>query len=200
MRGLLGGLFEPGFYTPEQVGQLLGFREGWSDTGARHVTALDILSWACDPGGGIRLTLLARLEADPFGAWMGQRGPLPPDSFAACVLYDLERAMARLNVLEHAVLGLSILGFSDEEIAAVIDPDSVLPLDKEHLRHHNEATRRLEARRKRIARMLYGRPKRGARGAGSVRDENGDLVHVGGLASKVARYMNEPSPRRSDAV
>lgn len=194
-----GGLFDPEpAYTPEQVEQLLGLHESWSDTGPKHVTALDIMSWARDPGGGIRIGLLARLEADATSsAWMGQRGPLPPDSLAACILYDFDLALKRLDLFEQAIAALTVMGFSPQEIAALIDPDAVVPLDSQHLRRGGKAFRELDRRRQRITRTLYGRPKRDGAGK-KVEDANGDVVHVGGLISKLVSYMNNPPRRRDD--
>ncbi len=114
---------------------------------------------------------------------MAQRGPLPPDSLAACILYDFERAVKRLDVFEQAVIALTAFGFSTDEIASVIDPDGVIPLDRRELRH------KLVDRRKRIARALYGRPKRDAEGR-TVKDEEDNVVHVGGLIPKLVRLMN----------
>lgn len=170
-------------YTLVQVERLLGFYEGTSRTGSRHVTILDLLSWVRDPGGATVWYSLA-LGADPKWAWMARRGPLPPDSSAACVLWDFERAVRQLKLLEQAVVALTVAGFSPSEIAAVIDPDGVID-DADALRR----ARTLDNRKKRIARLLYGRPKRDAQGR-TVVDERGDVLYTGGVAAKLARYMN----------
>lgn len=153
------------------------------------------MSWARDPGSGIRVGLLARLEAeaDTSSAWMGQRGPLPPDSLAACIMYDFERAVTRLELFERAVVGLTVMGFTPQEIAALVDPDAVMPLDPQHLRRGSKDSKELDRRRKRIERALYGRPKRDAEGR-EVHDENDDVVHVGGVVSKLTRLMNGREP------
>ncbi len=106
-------------YTRRAVERLLGLREEWGvPDGHRDVTILDLLSWAHDPGGDYTWTALA-YENEP-DAWTARRGPLRPDSVVACILYDFLRAMRRLNVLEGAIVSLTVFGYSRREIAELL--------------------------------------------------------------------------------
>lgn len=171
-------------YTPRQVEVLIGLWEGFGRQGTRHVTALDLICWAQDPGGDLSWFHLLQRE-DPGAVWTARRGPLRPDSEMACVLYDLECAVRRLPLLEQAVLALTVFGFTPTEIATVIDPDRVI--DDEDLDH--DSSRELGSRRRRIARLLEGRPRRDSEG-NYVRDEDGNLVYTSGVAVRLARMMN----------
>jgi hypothetical protein len=106
-------------YSVEQVARLIGLREGWGSEGRRHVTVVDLLSWARDPGGTALWFALAS-EGDPAHAWMARRGPLPPHSGAAAVLWDFLRAVKTLSLREQAVVALSAFGFRTREIGQLL--------------------------------------------------------------------------------
>jgi hypothetical protein len=158
------------FYTQDAVARLLGLGEDWAAQGHRDVTVLDLLSWASDAGG-----MALRDETDVDG-WMAKRGPLAPDSEAATILYDFMRAAARLSVLEHAVVALTVCGFTEAEISEV-------------LRDSNNDKGRYRLSQQRVSRILNGRPKRDAAGE-PVKDADGFTVYTGGVVPKLTRLMN----------
>lgn len=143
---------------------LLGLRESPGRHGRRHVTVLDLLSWAEDPGGDRVYSFAARQEAN---AWMARRGPLAPDSDAACVLYDFERGMKELSLMEQAVVALTVTGFSEAQIGAL-----------------------LGMRQQRVSRLLRGRTVYDAGTKEPVRDAEGDIARRGGIISKLTERMN----------
>lgn len=162
-------------YSVDEVRHLLGLEMG--------ISALDVLSWLRDPGGDRTQQMLALKNETAKTAWMARRGPLPVDSDLAAAVYDLFAAMSRLRrerqiaPAEHAIAALTLMGFSPREIAQVID------LDGPRTFHQ------LEARRKRVTRMLLGRPKRDREGQ-VVLDENDDPVRIGGLVTRITTAMN----------
>lgn len=178
----------PDTYTIDDIKRLLGLHEDPGPSGERDVTIADILSWANDAGG---MHLVNRQEAE---AWMARRGPLDPDSPEACILYDFQRAMKELPLAEEAIIALTAMGFSPTDIAAVVDPDAVL--DLRQTLDYREAMRLkklLDSRRKRISRLIKGRPRRDAHGQ-VVRDERGVIVRTTGQAVKdLHRGMNRES-------
>lgn len=111
-------------YTEATVAKLLGLREGWGTSGARHVTIVDLISWARDPGGDtVWYRLLSRLprSSDDAGrAWMARRGPLQPDGEVATLLWDLLMAIASLPDREQAVVALTAFGFTQRQIGEVL--------------------------------------------------------------------------------
>lgn len=166
-------------YSVEAVERLLGLHEPRGSRGHRDVTIADIISWASDPGGDeIWRWLLERNVGRDV--WMARRGPLAPDSAIACVLYDFGRAMKRLPLGHQAIVALTAMGFSPTEIAEVLDPASLTSSQPDR--------RSVESKRRRIARVLEGTPKRDREGQ-PVRDEDGATIMVGGAARKLARYM-----------
>jgi hypothetical protein len=159
----------PDTYTLQSVERLLGYYEPWSSQGERNVTILDLLSWARDPGG---MHLHREDEID----WTWRRGPLAPHSDDASTLWDffiaikrlrMRKAPPKLSLQEHAVLALTICGFTENEIARVLGWPN----------------------QQRVSRVLVGRPKRDGQGQ-EVRDEHGAVIYVGGIARKVTRAMN----------
>jgi hypothetical protein len=154
-------------YSLETVSRLLGLGEDWAAQGHRDVTVLDLLSWARDPGG---MALRDDTEVD---AWMAKRGPLAHHSEEATVLFDFMRAVRKLSLLEHAVVALTICGFTETEMAELL--------------YDKKAGHRIS--RQRVGRILNGRPKRDAAGE-PVKDEQGFTIYTGGVVPKLARHMN----------
>jgi hypothetical protein len=111
----------PHSYDFEEVAKLLGLRESWADSGLRHITVVDLLSWARDPGTS-NLYYEGALEHEPGTAWMARRGPLDPSSEEACVLWDLLRAMRSpsLELREQGAIALKAFGFTNGEIAQLL--------------------------------------------------------------------------------
>jgi hypothetical protein len=118
-----------GSYTPKQVARLLGLHEAsvprtppLVSTARRHITILDVVSWLHDPGGD--QTVYHRLlRGGHPEAWHWKRGPLPPDSTLALILWDFERAMKRYgqeDLKAEATLALTVFGFNDGEIALLL--------------------------------------------------------------------------------
>jgi hypothetical protein len=163
--GLDGRSYLTPVYTRDAVARLLGLEEDWASQGRRDVTVLDLLSWARDPGG---MSLRDDTEVD---AWMARRGPLLPDSEPATILYDFMRATSRLSLLEHAVVALTVCGFSESEMASVLR-DGRAPISQQ-----------------RVGRILHGRPKRDSAGS-KVTDEQGFTIYTGGVVGKLTREMN----------
>jgi hypothetical protein len=184
-----------GRYTRAVVERLLGMHESESNTGVRHTTVIDILSWARDPGGDLTWLQLVRSN-DPEVAWRVRRGPLDLESPAALLLWDFLRAMTQLSTFEQAIVALRAFGFSPTEIGAVIDPDSILPLEQE--RHGKFVlSKELDGRRKRIVRALEGREMtKVAEGKRTlVTDEEGNVIYRGGAVRKLTRLMNKGGAR-----
>jgi hypothetical protein len=100
-------------YDFRTVCVLLGLKEGKGFGGKRHVTLVDLLSWARDPGGDHIWQHLAAQEPD---GWTARRGPLAPDSELACVLWDLLAAVRMLTLREKAIVALKAFGFTTREI------------------------------------------------------------------------------------
>ncbi|MFL5738053.1 MAG: hypothetical protein ACJ76P_12045 [Actinomycetota bacterium] len=96
---------------------LLGIKEARAFDGGRHVTVIDLLSWASDPGGDDFWHQQVLQEPD---GWMARRGPLAPDSEVACVLWDFMAAVAVLTIQERAIVALKAFGFSQGEIAQAL--------------------------------------------------------------------------------
>jgi hypothetical protein len=172
----------PTHYEVQCVQTLLGLHEGWGRQGKRDITILDLLSWSQDPGG---MHLHREAEED----WTWRRGPLAPHSDEASILWDFFNAMKalratkQLSLEEHVVLALTVMQFSDGDIATVVG-----------------------WRTDRISRALNGRPKRDGRGQ-VVREPaicadcknadpslqrcgHGTVVYVGGITRKVTQAMN----------
>jgi hypothetical protein len=145
-------------YTRQEVEQLIGLHEHWGPTADRHVTIADILSWARDPGGGV--------ISERSDIWTVRRGKLPHDSDEACALWDFMRAFRRLEVVEQAVVALTVMGFRRAEVANALSV--------------SQAT---------VTRILQGREKRDASGD-VVTDEDGRPVRMGGAVRKLTRHMN----------
>jgi hypothetical protein len=163
-------------YTQQEVERLIGLHEHWGPTADRHVTVADILSWARDPGGGVIAERLPtkRRRVDPdenpdvdLGTWMARRGPLRLDSDEACALWDFMRAFRRLELVEQAVVALTVMGFRRAEVANALSV--------------SQAT---------VTRVLFGREKRDHSG-NIVKDEEGRPVRAtGGAVRKLTRHMN----------
>jgi len=167
-------------YSLAQVECLIGLEESSAPRATRHVTFFDLLSWARDAGGDHTWFQLARQDQQS-DAWMARRGPLQPDGELACVLYDLQRGMKELTLVEQGVVALTAAGFGPDEIAAVMDGKQL---------DFREQHRELEQRRRRIARMIDGRPRRDADGK-IQRDDHGAILYTGGVASRLVRLMNK---------
>lgn len=128
-------------YAYEEIERLLGLREGHKEEASKHITIVDIVSWARDPGGDFTWCHLA-LEMEPGVDWTARRGPLTPHGGLACVLYDFLRAMKRLPLRDQAVVVLTAFGFKPSEIASIVGID-----------------------RGSVRRILYGRDERFEKGA-----------------------------------
>jgi len=163
-------------YTLAQVYRLLGVEEG--DREIRpwlpqyHITILDVLSWAHDPGGDATWEQIARTE-DPGHLWMARRGPLQPESEIAAVYFDFMRGMSALELHKRAAIALTAFGFSQDDIATVFDWKSM------------DGT----IQSKRVSRLLFGRPRRDKEDH-PVRDEKGDVLYVGGAVRELHATMN----------
>lgn len=147
-------------YTIEHVRTLLGFHEGLSDSGERHITVVDIVSLARSPGG------MAFAREDDADGWMAQRG-LEPDSALACTLYDFERAMKTLSLDEQAIVALTVFDFSQEEIG------QLLGKSQGH-----------------VSKILKGRRKRDADGKPMLDDNGDPLYHGGVVRKIAASMNN----------
>jgi hypothetical protein len=162
----VGASYLPHAYTVEAIERLLGLHEDTDRSGHRDVTIVDLLSWAQDPGGDLTWQYVHRYDAD---SWMWRRGPLAPDSEAATILWDFLRAMKSMPLFEQAIVALTVMGFSEGEVA------EVLGLGRKG--------------QSRVSRILSGRPKRDTQGQ-VEKDENGYTVYTGGVARRLARHMN----------
>ena len=182
----MGGSAEPKpFETPElkpfqhrysvpEVERLLGLYETQHRDGRRHITFLDILSWANDPGGDntYHAGLVARQDED---AWMAKRGPLTPDSTLACVHWDFLRAVSDLDdIRSMAIVALRVFDFTYEEIGQLLG-----------MRRHT------------VAQKLRGRPIVDYNGH-NVKDRQGRIVrHPDGIVHDLVRSMNrQPDSHR----
>lgn len=204
-------------YSTEGVERLLGLHESRGKTGHRDVTVLDLVSRSRDPGG---MQLVHEKDRE---RWMARRG-LQPESDAAVVLWDFWGAVRHLGreprdmtypdgrprpdaakraLLLQAVVALTVCGFGEEEIAALIDPEEILAVEP-HMdeRERRTVRRQWAARSKRVRRALLGRPKRDEQGRAvrqpiercgkceaSPCDLHGPVVYTGGAAAKIARLM-----------
>lgn len=186
-------------YSETAVERLLGLHEDVAAAGRRDVTIVDLLSWARDPGGDHVALSLALREGEP-DAWQARRGPLAPDGDVACVLYDVLRAVKQLALYEQVVIALTAFGFSETEIAAAVDPDSVIDLERVRLAGRG-SQRALEARRRRVGRFLNGRPRR-HHGGEPIRDEHGAILYSGGAARRLSGLMNggRRAPARKKSI
>lgn len=167
-------------YSVESVERLLGLHEPDAGRGHRDITVADLLSWARDPGGDStwRYLLESKVGID---VWMARRGPLDPASKLACILWDFMAAVKKLPLGHQAIVWLATVGFSATEIAEILDEDS--------LGHRRSDRRQIEAKRKRITRILDGQEKKD-RDGNVVLDGEGNVVMVGGAVRKLARIMN----------
>jgi hypothetical protein len=162
-------------YTTEMVERLLGLREDVGRGGHRDVTVAELLSWARDPGGDRVFWAAHRDEPD---GWRWRRGPLRPDGDLALLLYDFLRALSTLPLRDQAIVALTAFGFSATEIARVLDFSGREP-----------SRRELDSRRKRVAYVLEGRPRRDPATGAELRDEAGELIRSPGIAARIAARM-----------
>lgn len=104
-------------YTHRTVEKLLGLTEESEDR--LQITILDILNWMRDPGGDNVWAFSAEREG-VAQAWRAKRGPLAPDSAAACIVYDFMRGLRTLELKEQGVVALVAFGFSHDEVAKIM--------------------------------------------------------------------------------
>lgn len=102
-------------YDEGLVEALLGLREPKGPFSRRrpHLTVVDLLSLARDPGGPPR-------HSDEGASWMELRGPLQPDGELAVILWDILMAIAMLPEKEQAVIALTAFGFTQRQIGRVL--------------------------------------------------------------------------------
>jgi hypothetical protein len=158
-------------YSPAAIARLIGCNESWGSQAARHLTILDLLSWARDPGGDFTWRQLQQRPPEQFfterkrarrtGAheqlleddFTARRGPLPLDSDEATTLWDFMRAFRHLSELEQAVVALRIMQFTEREIARVLKTSNATV----HRVLHGNPARNQEGAISKLSRRMKGR-------------------------------------------
>jgi len=187
-------------YTVDEVERLIGLHETWGKRAARHRTVLDILSRARDPGH----QLFARLDFqkprstdDPHKGWMALRGPLDPESDAACILWDFLKALSRLGSEKPRRDGQPAVRPGKAPLSSTKDPAEwgaavrlrgVVALSFcGFTREEISALTGISERH--VSQLLAGRPVRDGEGK-EVRDPGGNTIYRGGAAWRLTRIMN----------
>jgi hypothetical protein len=128
---------------------------------------------------------------------MPLRGPLDPQSDAACILWDFLRAMSRLGFEKPRRDGEPAVRLGKEPLSSTKDPVAwaaavrlrgVVALSFcGFTREEISALTGISERH--VSQLLAGRPVRDARGR-EVRGAGGDTVYRGGAAWRLTRIMN----------